>query len=96
MKGGLNSINGSKVLKMVCILPPFNGGNTSKEIKVLPFAWAKYSVTFIKWGLEYTFVKIFGRKSTECFYFNFLKTNISFYFFFASQLFRHIFQNGLL
>ncbi len=47
INGGLNSINPSRVLKMACILPPFNGGNTSNDTSVLPLAFLKWSVTFM-------------------------------------------------
>ena len=48
MKGGLNSIKGSSTRKISCMLPPFNGGRISKEIRVSPLAFWKYSVTFMR------------------------------------------------
>lgn len=38
---------GSRLWKMLLMLPPFKGGSTSNEIRVFPLDCFKYSVTFI-------------------------------------------------
>ncbi len=53
MKGGLNSMRGSKISKIFLIPPPFSGGRISKDTKVCPFELFIYSVTFKMLNLIY-------------------------------------------
>jgi hypothetical protein len=45
---GLNSMSGSRTLKMDSILLPLTGGSISKEKSVLPAACLRCCVTFIE------------------------------------------------